>query len=130
MIPDYLRLVFLRSALLGQFAQAAPGVGIHHLGSTRLANWPIPICGEDQQSEVVADVERQFSLVDALGAHLRAVRRRADSLRRSILATAFRGELVRQDEADEPASVLLERIAAERAAAPTPKRKRRERAPA
>lgn len=35
----------------------------------------------------------------------------------AILAKAFRGELVPQDPTNEPASVLLERIRAERAAA-------------
>jgi type I restriction enzyme S subunit len=33
-----------------------------------------------------------------------------DKLPQSLLAKAFRGELVSQDENDEPASVLLERI--------------------
>jgi type I restriction enzyme, S subunit len=37
-----------------------------------------------------------------------------DILDRSILAKAFRGELVPQDPNDEPAAVLLERIRAER----------------
>ena len=40
----------------------------------------------------------------------------------AILAKAFRGELVPQDPADEPASVLLDRLRAERAqAAAAPK---------
>ena len=40
------------------------------------------------------------------------------SLRRSILSVAFSGRLVPQDPTDEPASVLLERIAASRTAKP------------
>jgi type I restriction enzyme, S subunit len=41
-----------------------------------------------------------------------------DHLDQAVLAKAFRGELVPQDPNDEPASVLLERIRAERAAEP------------
>jgi type I restriction enzyme S subunit len=37
-----------------------------------------------------------------------------EKLTQSILAKAFRGELVPQDPNDEPASVLLERIPAQR----------------
>ena len=39
-----------------------------------------------------------------------------DAADQSILAKAFRGELVPQDPNDEPASVLLDRIRSERAA--------------
>jgi type I restriction enzyme, S subunit len=41
-----------------------------------------------------------------------------DHLDQAVLAKAFRGELVPQDPNDEPASNLLERIRAERSAAP------------
>mgnify|MGYP000029013466 CR=1 FL=1 len=46
-----------------------------------------------------------------------------ENLKQSILAKAFRGELVEQDENDEPASVLLERIKAEKVTLVTKKNK-------
>ena len=58
---------------------------------------------------------------------------RAERLRQSILKRAFEGKLIPQDAKDEPASVLLERIRAQRAEvgaireSPLPKSARRPR---
>ncbi|QTF58900.1 restriction endonuclease subunit S [Stutzerimonas frequens] len=84
---------------------------------------PIPACGE--QTEIVRRVEQLFAFADQLEARVKAAQIRIDRLTQSILAKAFRGELVPQDPNDEPASVLLERIKAQRAAAPKAKRGRR-----
>ena len=54
---------------------------------------------------------------------MRVERSQGEKLNQSILAKAFRGELVPQDPTDEPVADLLARIRAERAAATTPKPK-------
>jgi type I restriction enzyme, S subunit len=65
-------------------------------------------------------MERQLSIVDVMDAQIDRALRRSAALRRSILEQAFSGKLVPQDPSDEPASLLVERIATERAAAPKP----------
>jgi type I restriction enzyme S subunit len=69
-----------------------------------------------------------FARADRLEAEAARARALLDRLESAVLAKAFRGELVPQDTNDEPASILLERIRAQRAAAPKPKHGRRAKA--
>ena len=87
----------------------------------------IPVPPLEEQSRIVAAMERQLSLVDATAGQIDRGIRRSAVLRRSILEQAFSGKLVPQDPSDEPASVLLERIAARRAAAEEVNGRRRSR---
>ena len=66
----------------------------------------------------MAEVERRLSLIQQAEAAVEASLQRAERLRQSILKRAFSGQLVPQDPNDEPASVLLERIRAQREAEP------------
>jgi type I restriction enzyme S subunit len=84
----------------------------------------------DRQAAIARQVESELQRIVDLRRALNVAERRAHGLRRAILASAFGGLLVPQDPDDEPASVLLERIAAERAAASKPARKPWESAPA
>ena len=117
MPPDYLYALFLHYALNGRFAARSRGVGIHHLGAEGLATTPVPLPPLAEQERIVAEVERRLSVVEELEATVEAGLRRAARLRQAILKRAFEGKLVPQDPNDEPASVLLERIRAERAQA-------------
>lgn len=84
---------------------------------------PISLPPSDEQAEIVRRVDQLFSLADRLEARVAQARARVDSLTQSILAKAFRGELVpteaelarREGREYEPASVLLERIKSEKA---------------
>jgi type I restriction enzyme S subunit len=68
----------------------------------------------DEQHEIVRRIEIAFAWIDRLASEATSARKLIDHLDQAVLAKAFRGELVPQDPNDEPASVLLERIRAER----------------
>jgi len=70
----------------------------------------------DEQQRIVAEVERRLSVIEELEMQVEANLKRAERLRQAILKRAFEGKLVPQDPADEPATVLLARIRAEREA--------------
>jgi type I restriction enzyme S subunit len=98
------------------------------LNLTTLKSFPLPAPPLDEQRRIVDEIEQQLSVVDAMAAEIDRALKRSAALRRSILKRAFTGRLVPQDPSDEPASVLLERIAAQRAAE-RPTRRRRSIAP-
>jgi hypothetical protein len=84
-----------------------------------------------EQHEIVRRVEALFRLADAIEKRVAAATARAEKLTQAVLAKAFRGELVpteaelarREGRSYEPASVLLDRIRAERAAVPAPRKR-------
>jgi len=78
-----------------------------------------------EQREIVRRVQASLARACRLEAEAKKALALIDRLEAAILAKAFRGELVPQDPNDEPASVLLERIRARRAAEPKAKRGRR-----
>jgi type I restriction enzyme, S subunit len=104
--------------------RAATTAGQYNLNLPALRALQIPLPPLDEQRRIVAEIEQRLSVIDAARAAIEAAQRRSAALRRSILERAFRGELVPQDPSDEPASVLLERIRAERAATPVTRRRR------
>lgn len=90
-----------------------------------LKQLPVPVAPVDEQRAIITDLAHAAELRGRLADALRVTRSRSTALRRSILAAAFAGRLVPQDPSDEPASALLERIQAERAAATPTKRTRK-----
>ena len=81
---------------------------------------PLKLPPLPEQERIVDAIEEHFSRIDTAKVSLERCLQRCGVLRRAILSAAFSGRLVKQDPNDEPASVLLERIAAEQ-----PKRRTR-----
>jgi type I restriction enzyme S subunit len=96
------------------FDVASSTSGLYTLSVSKVSRIPIPLPPLAEQQRIVAEVERRLSIIEELEALVNANLKRAERLRQSILKRAFEGKLVPQDPNDEPASVLLDRIVAER----------------
>ena len=82
-----------------------------HLRVADVESLSYPLAPLEEQKEIVRLVDQYFAFADTIEAQVKKAQARVDNLTQSILAKAFRGELVPQNDDDEPAEVLLERIA-------------------
>jgi len=98
------------------------GTTRRRISRKNLATIEFPVPPLNEQMRIAAAIDEQFSRLDSVLATIETLVGPVDrssgkigALRRAILTNAFRGELVSQDPADEPASELLERIRTEAA---------------
>jgi len=116
-LPEFAQLVFRTHVYSGTFrAIASITTNIAHLTLEKFEAAPFPLPPLAEQHEIVATVERQLARVAALEQDIAKGRSQSTAQRQNLLRAAFSGQLVPQDPHDEPASVLLDRIRAERAA--------------
>ena len=121
----YVLLALLDEGTQRRMRAAMRGVAVRgiNIGDVRALQFPLPPTAE--QTEIVRRVEAIFALADRLESRLALARTAVNRLTPALLAKAFRGELVPQDPADEPAAELLKRLAAQRDAAPARPRRQR-----
>jgi len=101
--------------VLDQVSELCSGSTRDFLNQKILKSIVFPLPPLAEQRRIVAEVERRLSVVAALEGTVSAALARARRLRQAVLKRAFEGRLVEQNLADEPASVLLGRIKAEKA---------------
>ena len=106
--PDFQAIILANSS-----ATTLPIINKGRFQQLPLTVPPIP-----EQHEIVRRIESAFAKIDRLAAEAKRALALVGKLDEALLAKAFRGELVPQDEGDEPADKLLERIRAERTGAP------------
>lgn len=93
------------------------GINLNNLNSIEVPNIPI-----EEQHQIVKEIESRLSVCDAVERNIEESLLKAESLRQSILKKAFEGKLLTDKEVEqcrqhpdyEPASVLLEKIKAEK----------------
>jgi len=97
------------------YRKKSDGVSQSNINAQKLAHFELPLPPLEEQKEIVRQVDKLFALADKVEAHYRQAKEQVDKLSQSVLAKAFRGELVPQDPTDEPAEKLLEQILEEKA---------------
>ena len=104
--------------------EASVGIALANVNASKLEAFSLPLAPLLEQHRIVAEIERQFSLLDAGVANLKRVQANLKRYRASVLQAACTGQLVpteaqlaqAEGRAYEPADVLLTRILAERRA--------------
>lgn len=99
-------------------AAAATSAGQYNLSLRSILGFRVPLPSAPEIPNIVAAVDSHISVAEAADHLVDAQLARCARLRQSLLRLAFHGRLVPQDARDEPASVLLDRIRAERTVAP------------
>jgi type I restriction enzyme S subunit len=111
------------------------GVSQSNINASKLRSMPVPLPPAAEQREIVRRIDVLFGLADTIERRIAAANLRAEGLTQSILAKAFRGELVpteaelarREGREYEPASALLERVSQEQATTDGERRTQRSR---
>jgi len=117
---DILDSHFLNYALNTNYAKTfcnrvkSDGVNQSNINAQKLGKFEVPLPPLEEQKEIVRQVNKLFDIADKLDEHYQGAKAKVDKLLQSVLAKAFRGELVPQDPNDEPAEKLLERIKEEK----------------
>ena len=97
-----------------QVKELCKGSSRDFLNQSILQSVVFPICSLQEQIQIIREIGKRLSLTDQLLRSIDSELVKSSSLRQSILKKAFSGQLVAQDPSDEPASVLLDRIKAEK----------------
>lgn len=125
LLPDY--LTYCLNSPEGRdycWQVKTDGVSQSNINAKKLAAFELLLPTIEEQVEIVRRIDHAFTWLDKIVSEHTRADHLLPKLDQAILAKAFRGELVPQDPNDEPASVLLERIRAEREGDTQPRRRR------
>ncbi|MFD8631804.1 restriction endonuclease subunit S [Streptomyces sp. NPDC059656] len=115
-LPEFLQAVWDCHPIRSHIETSArTTAGIYKINQRILGRTPVPLPSLDEQRSILFRMDTFLSPLERAQQGVAHARARATHLRASLLNCAFTGGLVPQDPADEPASVLLDRIRAERA---------------
>jgi type I restriction enzyme S subunit len=109
-----LYLYYFLTSITQQLRTINQGAAQPNLNTTIVKSILVPLPPLEEQKEIVFKIQSIFTAINNIEKQHQQATEKLEKLNQSILSKAFRGELVPQDPEDEPASVLLARIRAER----------------
>jgi type I restriction enzyme S subunit len=112
--PRYLFRYVLNDEFIQRVTELQRGISYPAVTDRDVYSLLITLPPLDEQHRIVAKIEQLFAESRTAREALDGVPALIKRFRQAVLAKAFRGELTERDPSDEPASVLLERIRAER----------------
>ena len=113
-IPEYVYQFFNSKCYWSQITDKAVGVGQPNCNGASLRELLIPLPPESEQVRILPVTLKLLEYVDKVQQEQDSLETLISKTKSRILDLAIRGKLVPQDPNDEPASVLLERIRAEK----------------
>ena len=111
---DYLYYLLSSGFINTQFMNLATGSTVKNLNRERVANTIAVVPPLKEQSRIAAKIAQLFALLRKVESSTQQYAKLQTLLKSKVLDLAMRGKLVEQDPHDEPASVLLEKIKAEK----------------
>lgn len=105
---------FLNSLFFREQLGDANTTTINQITQSMINNFVIPFPPLSEQSRIAAKIAQLFALLRKVESSTQQYAKLQTLLKSKVLDLAMRGKLVEQDPHDEPASVLLERIKAEK----------------
>ncbi|MGG7468979.1 restriction endonuclease subunit S [Chryseobacterium arthrosphaerae] len=122
--PKFIHLFMMGREFVNNMSNNTSGVNLPRVPTKYIENYLIPFTSLEEQQQIVKEIESRLSVCDDLEKQIKNNLDQAEALRQSILKKAFEGNLLTEEELRackaepdyEPASVLLQRIKAEKEA--------------
>lgn len=111
---DYVLYALNSSGFQRRVQNLGRGVTRFRISKLNLINIAFPFPPREEQNRIVNEISNAFILLDKIDDLQSRYANNLSALDKKILDLAVQGKLVPQDPSDEPASVLLEKIAAEK----------------
>ena len=112
--PEYLLSTIASSTIQNYFNSSLKGIGVPNLHLEHIRTTLIPVAPINEQYRIATKLEQLLSFADNIESDKTDLQTTMQLTKSKILDLAIRGKLVKQNPDDEPASVLLDRIRAEK----------------